>query len=151
MYQITVSPTGNAKIDEILNTETKKRIGLIFESEDPITVSDEHHTMDELYEHRIVLFIALMKVLDQYVTPFSYPWARCWKSKLHDDGDMYDGWFIAGITINKEYFQGPPETQYITYHLPVKYWEALQVMQLERAPKYDGYTSDDVLMRLLKL
>lgn len=151
MHRITVSPQGLAKIDQIFDTESGKRVSLIFESDDPITVSDEHHSMEELYEHRIHLFVALIKVLDSYVTPFNYPYARCWKSKLHDDGSNYEGWFIAGITVTKEYFQGPPVTQFITYHLPIKYWEVVNVMELEKAPPYDGYTPDEVLKRLLEL
>lgn len=151
MHQVTVSPTGNAKIDEIFDTSSKKRIGLIFESADPITVSDQYHTMDELYKHRFHLFLALLKVLDSYVTPLAFPWARCWKSKLHNDHTMYDGMFVCGITLMKEYYQGPPQTQYITYHLPMDYWFKTEVMELETAPPYDGFTSDDVLERLLKL
>lgn len=151
MHRITVSPQGDAKIDQIIDTASRKRIGLTFESQEPITVSDDYHTMEDLYKHRFHLFIALLKVLDGYVTPIAFPYARCWKSRFHADGTMYDDMFIAGITVTQQYFQGPPQTQYITYHLPLEYWMKLDIMEIAFAPPYDGFTPDDVLERLLKL
>lgn len=111
-----------------------------------IEISDGYHTMDELYEHRHELFIALVRQLDNYVTPLGCR-HRCWKSKLHNDGTMFDDSFILGISSSE--FNGP-ESQ-ITYHLPLKYWDRINVMEFEMAPPYDGHTSDDVLERLRKL
>ena len=109
-------------------------------------VSDGHHTMTELYYHRHALFIALCKIYDNYITPLQSR-VKCWKSKLHDDGTMFDGWFILGMTVTE--FQGP--STYITYHLPMSHWNRINVMELEKAPPWDGYTSEDVLMRLYRL
>lgn len=59
-------------------------------------VSDGYHSFKELYDHRIKLFVALCNVLENWDTEIGHP-SQCWKSKLHSDGTMFDGWFIAGI------------------------------------------------------
>jgi hypothetical protein len=151
--KITVSPSlqFETQITEVINHELGKRVSLIFEGED-IEVFDGHHTMKELYEHRFRLFIALCKIYDNYITPIGCN-VRCWKSKLHHDGTSFEGWFLLGMTVTKPQFDVsfPPDKFDISYHIPNKYWEITNVIALERAPKYDGYTSDDVLERLLRL
>ena len=94
-------------------------------------VKDDYHTMDELYDHRTILFAIVCK---QHST-------SSWKSKRHSDGTSEDGWFIAGI-----------ETPYgqITYHQKMEYWEYFDCKELEKAPKYDGHTPEDVLYRLIQ-
>lgn len=92
-------------------------------------ISDGYHTFNELYDHRAVLFSVIC----------NQNFDIAWKSKLHDDGTMYDGMFIAGIsTCNGD----------IRYHIENKYWDLFKVKELDRAPEYDGHTSDDVLERL---
>ncbi len=115
-------------------------------------VSDGYHTMDELYEHRHRLYLALVKIYDNYLTPYGCD-VVCWRSKFHDDGYMFPGYFILGMTVTKPKFKAeePPDKFYITYHLPVKYWQLANVIELPRAPKYDGHTPNDVLERLLRL
>lgn len=91
-------------------------------------VSDGFHTFNELYAHRIALFIALA---------IHIPGA--WKSRLHADGSCLEGWFIAGFTTPA----GP-----ITYHLPDAEWDAFPVQDVPRAPQWDGHTAADVVERL---
>ncbi len=94
--------------------------------------SDGYHTFDELYEHRCSLFLAFMKCAPE--------WA--WISTLHDDGTALDGWFMAGMHL---------PTGDVTYHLPAGMWSMaceLDVKVLERAPKWDGHTSADVVKRI---
>ena len=65
-------------------------------------LSDGYHTFKELYEHRVTLFIALAnthcdllnELYDKTETtsPRLFPF---WKALKHEDGTMYDGWFIA--------------------------------------------------------
>ena len=100
----------------------------------PITgeTSDGYHTFNELYEHRHALFIALAK---------AHP-DKAWKSWEHDDGSLYEGWFIAGIET--------PEGQ-VTYHLPARLWDAFKGEFKYRAPKWDGHTPADVINRLAAL
>lgn len=93
-------------------------------------VSDGYHTFDELYKHRILLFIALMK---------SHPDVSWWSEK-HSDGTSWDGWIIAGMHL---------PTGDITYHLNEIYAPYLDGIQhLEKAPAWDGHTPNDVLSRL---
>ena len=93
-------------------------------------VSDGYHTFDELYKHRILLFIALMEEL----------YGISWWSRKHADGTEWDGWIIAGIHLT---------TGDITYHLSADYVALLDGIRcLEKAPAWDGHTSDDVLQRL---
>jgi hypothetical protein len=101
-------------------------------------VSDNFHTFADLYKHRNVLFCVLLDVL----TAENYK-LHCWKSKKHADGTMFEGdngWFIAGIGDS------------ITYHMPITpYWDLLDIEELETAPEWNGYTSDDVLENLIGL
>ena len=95
-------------------------------------VSDGYHTFDELYAHRCTLFAALMKS-NKHLS---------WKSMFHDDGSNFEGWFISGMQLS---------TGLITYHLPIdQFWDKLaDINTLNRAPKWDGHKSDDVILRLL--
>ena len=89
--------------------------------------SDGYHTFEELYDHRMFLFLIICNT-EEY-SKFA------WKSKLHDDGTMYDNYFIVGVTTPKGDF---------TYHYDMKHWNKFNVKVLERAPKWDGHTSDDI-------
>lgn len=98
--------------------------------------SDGYHTFDELYEHRLTLFCALLSfVVSEY-----HHVLKPWKSRKHSGGDGYDGWFIAGVEL--------PGLGQVSYHLSDKYWDLMKVQELEFAPEWDGHTSDDVLQRL---
>ena len=100
------------------------------ECENPGNISDGHHTFDELYSHRMLLYVSLMK---------SYPHIS-WRSKKHSDGTGYSGYFIAGMNL---------PTGTITYHIIDKFWDLLNnVKELEVAPEWDGHNSNDVINRL---
>lgn len=103
-----------------------------------MTVSDGYHTMDELYEHRIALFIALCQDLAGNNHP------NIWKSKKHHDGSEYEGWFIMGINDEKG--------EQITYHLPMSEWDNTHFAKIyDFAPEWDGHTSADVIKRIKNL
>lgn len=92
--------------------------------------SDGYHTFDELYHHRAVLFSVVVAANS----------GRAWKSKLHHDGTMYEGMFIVGIDT--------PHGQ-ATYHYDVEpYWDMFWCRELERAPEWDGHTSDEAIKRI---
>lgn len=93
--------------------------------------SDGYHTFNELYDHRIALFAALMAATE----------LSCWRSLKHSDGSKLDGWFIAGIDL---------PTGTITYHLPEKDWDLLTgyCETLAKAPEWDGATPADTVKRL---
>lgn len=115
-------------------------------------VSDGYHTIAELYDHRITLYIALCKQIDDFAL---FRKNICgnniefddlpWRSKVHGDGNpAYEGWFIMGI--------GKEEGKQISYHIPLSRWEETDFAEtLEQAPSWDGHTSNDVLNRLKEL
>ena len=94
-------------------------------------ISDGFHSIKELYEHRIELWIMLCRLNREI----------CWKSDTHSDGSSYDGWFLLGMTL--------PDGRQLTYHLSFDYWFRCDFAKtLEKAPEYDGHTAGDVLDRL---
>ena len=102
-------------------------------------ISDGYHTFEQLYDHRIALWIAFCREVDWYVG-----FTAVWKSKAHSDGSTWDGWFILGMEKEKG--------KQMTYHLPIKYWkECSQFKTLKKAPKWDGHTPEDVIKRLKSL
>lgn len=114
------------EINEMINEET-------IENTIDENTSDGYHTFKELYEHRIALFIALMKANPK----ISY------RANNNDDGNWYEWWFVAGIhTSNWD----------ISYHLPNDKRTALDwygISTTINAPKRDWHTPADVVDRLL--
>lgn len=92
--------------------------------------SDGYHTFDELYHHRAVLFALIVA---------TYP-ERCWKSKHHHDGSMYDGMFIVGIdTLDGQ----------ATYHYDIDpYWDDFACREVDFAPEWDGHTPAQAIERI---
>lgn len=119
---------------------------VVLEGMEDMKVSDGYHTMDELYEHRIELYISLCRCLaavrENATLKQIFP--QVWRSLMHSDGSCFEGWFILGI--HKE------KGKQITYHLPMSKWvETRFVYTLNRAPEWDGHTPKDVLERLKNL
>jgi hypothetical protein len=101
-------------------------------------MSDGFHTFDELYEHRIALWIALCKRMEE-----AQP-GLVWRTVLHSDGSSFDGWFVLGYR--------QVAGKQITYHLPIARWdECAFASTLERAPEWDGHTPADVVARLRQI
>ena len=104
-------------------------------SKDKSQISDGYHTFEELYNHRHELFVTLMSNNPEI----------SWYADFHEDGTMWDGWFIAGMNL---------PTGDISYHLPIhpylKDVRKAGVWHNTCAPKWDGHTSTDVLNRLSK-
>lgn len=95
--------------------------------------SDGYHTFNELYHHRAVLFSKVVAIAGE----------RAWKSKLHADGTMFDGYFIVGVET--------PEGQ-ATYHYEIDpYWEMFDCKEMEQAPVWDGHTPEDAINRILNM
>lgn len=94
---------------------------------------DRIDTFKELYDCRHALFIALLR---------SNPYIS-WRANNNDDGGGYEGWFVAGMRL--------PSGD-ISFHLPTSYWEKLDgclIATTNRAPKFDGHNTADVISRLL--
>jgi hypothetical protein len=102
---------------------------------------DGYHTFDELYDHRITLYIALCAAQRLFTDK------EIWRSKRHSDGELCFGTgsqFVLGI--------GSKAGEQITYHIPIERWdEATFALTYEKAPEWDGHSSEDVLTRLKML
>ncbi len=109
-----------------MNNELKlKNIHNIME-DDIGRISDGYHTFDELYFHRMILFSIICKIYHD----------KAWKSKMHEDGSMFYNYFIIGVDT--------PEGQY-SYHYSLSYWDYFDgIIELEKAPKWDGHKSEDI-------
>jgi len=93
--------------------------------------SDGYHTFDELYHHRMMLFLVICHTYKD----------QAWKSWQHSDGTMFDNSFIVGVDT--------PEGQY-SYHYRQEDYDLFKVKELEFAPEYDGHQPKDIT-RLLSL
>lgn len=142
---VKITPNGMFR-DGLINVKSLTIKGL-----DTMEVSDGSHTMNELYDHRITLFIALCSMRhyadllqDMHEGDEEQFYHNVWRSELHHDGTGYEGWFILGVF--KE------AGKQITYHLPMSRWEETDFAEtLDRAPEWDGHTPADVLERLKNL
>ena len=105
-------------------------------SEDDIgKVSDGYHTFNELYEHRVALFITLMASNSEYA----------WAAYHHEDGTMFDGYFIVGLDV--------PDVGQMTYHVADSYESYVScIVDITDTPpvEFDGHTAADVVCRLLR-
>lgn len=88
-------------------------------------LSDGYHTFNELYYHRAILFSVICRQNKKLA----------WKSKLHDDGTMFEDMFIVGINT--------PKGQY-SYHYELGLWSLFDVKELDKAPKWDGHQPKDI-------
>ena len=88
-------------------------------------ISDGYHTFDELYYHRMVLFAVVCRAYKN----------KAWKSWKHDDGTMFDDYFIVGVKT--------PKGNY-TYHYHKDYWDLFNVDEYEYAPEWDGHKPEDI-------
>jgi len=105
-------------------------------------VGDGNHTFGELYEHRILLYMAWLK---------SLPKDMAWKSLRHHSSNgneepMFKDSFISGLNIPG--LQGID--QQISYHIPLRYFDICPGKELKQAPVWDQHSSFDVLDRLLE-
>lgn len=117
------------EINELIKKYNKD--GIISSKE----ISDGRHTFRELYKQRLIMFCTICNCFPNL----------SWKSRKHFDEEndpMFNGDFIAGINT--------PEG-IATYHIKLEYWDLFEIPEIDRAPKYDNYTPDDVINRILSL
>lgn len=96
-------------------------------------LSDGYHTFDELYQHRILLYLNFTVCALQ----LSSSWDACWKPH-------YPGWPVL--------FLETPKGQ-ISYHFEERYLPLIEERGIRRDDlhEWDGHTSENVLARLTEL
>ena len=118
-----------ARIDAINHTiKNMKNAGVINSKE----VSDTHHTFGTLYLHRLHLFAALCNMNPSI----------SFKTRKHFDEEndpMFNEDFMAGIKTPKGL---------VTYHFKLEFWNLFKIQEIEKGPKYNGYTDKDIYERL---
>lgn len=126
----------------------KAKDGKLEVSADGLQFGDEYHTMHELYHHRMALNIALFNLIHQVSgwdsagdLMFDQDY-KVMKSKLHNDGTMFDGYFVVMLV--------SPAGQ-ISYHYKMRHWDKFNIPEVERTPEWDQHNSFDVIERLMKL
>lgn len=95
---------------------------------------DEHHTMDELYEYRMVYNAMAANLMVQ-------AGGTAVKSLRHHDGELcFDGgWFIVCLyTLDG----------WVTNHYKQEHWNLFDIPEVETAPEWDGHTPAIALERL---
>lgn len=100
---------------------------------------DEHHTMDELYEYRMVYNAHAAMWFDTMH-------AKGVKSWRHADGEPPFGkplgtWFIVAVLT--------PDG-WVTNHYKGEHWDLFHVEEHPRGPEWDGHTPAEALERLKK-
>ncbi|PZM81952.1 hypothetical protein DLH72_04805 [Candidatus Gracilibacteria bacterium] len=105
------------------------------ENIDFTNVSDGYHTFGELYDFRR-LYNALL--VNEYAKQGLY---NVHKSKKHFDGEdcFGGGWFVVQIDL---------PTGQISNHYEMEYWNDFKCEEREKADKWDGHSSLDVLERM---
>jgi hypothetical protein len=151
MEKITIKCASDLKIEESFPGASFHNIEAEVNSYSD--VSDGYHTIEELYDHRITLYIALCRTISDYAECVAGEWGSGtpekeempWRSKLHHDGTGYDGWFLLGY--------GYEAGKQITYHVPMSRWEETNFAEtFDKSPvTFDGHTSAEVLERLKTL
>jgi hypothetical protein len=97
-------------------------------------LSDGFHTMDELYHYRML-----------YNAQACLGWISrgigVAKSLRHNDGELCfgGGWFIVTAQL---------PTGQVSNHYKVEYWDLFPVLDVPKAPKWDGHTPEEAARRL---
>jgi hypothetical protein len=119
--------------------QTKEEaLNALIKEADKNKISDGYHTFGELYDHRNILFVKLAKLIKEANTH------HVWRSIKQSDGSIDNDWFIMGVCKDAG--------EQISYHLPIALWTLTMFAEtLDKAPEWDGHTSNDVLNRLIIL
>lgn len=89
-------------------------------------ISDGYHTFDELYEHRVLLYLNLCVLMKD-------------KASYKVEDESYGGWFVLYLET---------ERGQISYHLPSEYLSFCKDNFNDWHPEFDGHTSKIVADRL---
>lgn len=92
---------------------------------------DEYHTMDELYEYRMLYNALAANALAHLAV----------KSWRHSDGGLCfgGGWFVVYLNL---------PTGQVSNHYKAEYWDLFNVPEEYTAPEYDGHTPAEAAERL---
>lgn len=106
-------------------------------------VSDGYHTFEELYRYRMLYNAAFFNQLYTEHNNRDIPGGPPVKSKRHSDGELCfgGGWFVVTVDL---------PTGQISNHYEEKYWDLFKVLEVEKAPEWDGHSPKQAADRLEK-
>lgn len=92
---------------------------------------DEYHTMEELYEYRMLYNALAVNAMPD----------RAVKSWRHSDGELCfgGGWFVVYLDL---------PTGQVSNHYKAEHWGLFRVPEAATAPEWDGHTPADAADRL---
>ncbi|MGN8049567.1 WDGH domain-containing protein [Curtobacterium sp. 22159] len=130
----TTSPWGNTDVRELLAHLRQP----FTEGGETSVAGDEHHTLDELYDYRL-LYNAL--AANEWAAHGTYPVVKSWR---HSDGEecFGGGWFIVVATL---------PTGQVSNHYAAEHWELFAVPAVATPPEYDGHDPADAARRMRAL
>jgi hypothetical protein len=101
------------------------------------TPHDEYHTMEELYEYRMLYNAAFANALHEGGDVAG----RAVKSMWHSDGERCfgGGWFIVSMDL---------PTGQVSNHYELKHWGLFRIPEVSMAPEWDGHTPAEAADRL---
>lgn len=102
------------------------------------SISDGHHTFDELYRYRMLYNAALFNVWYEEAPYNEFQVHKSWK---HSDGELCfgGGWFIVVAQL---------PTGQISNHYKEEFWPLFKIVEWEKAAKYDGHDPKEAAIRL---
>lgn len=97
-----------------------------------VSISDGYHTMDELYDHRRALNIALFNSLNElYGRAGMHMFVpKVFKAKNHhpNSDPIFPGYFIV-FAVGKQGI-------WTSYHYELKYWDNFKIRETQNSPFY---------------
>lgn len=103
-------------------------------------LNDEYHTMQELYDFRLMYNALLFNEWTKREDIEVYKSRRHYDNELCFDGD----WFIVVAIL--------PDGKQISNHYHIDYWDYFNIPSYPKMKdKFDGHTSQDVLNRLKEI
>ena len=103
-------------------------------------LNDEYHTMQELYDFRLMYNALLFNEWTKREDIEVYKSRRHYDNELCFDGD----WFIVVAIL--------PDGKQISNHYHIDYWDYFNIPSYPKMKdKFDGHTSQDVLNRLKEM
>ena len=112
---------------EVQEVQESKKLSL----EDIGNFSDGNYTMNELYNHRMMLFSIICNLFKDI----------SWKAFRDWDGNATDHMFLAGIST--------PRGEFV-YRFSDECWRFFEVPEFERAPQYNSTDDFSILTSLIK-
>jgi hypothetical protein len=127
-------PTGSISETRFTIRDENNRPCVVSSARSVLIEADEHHTMKELYEYRMLYNAAT-------VNAWTERGAHTFKSYRHYDGELCfgGGWFIVGILT----IEGWVTNQYQDEH-----WDLFDAPEVDTAPEWDGHTPAEAAQRL---